>query len=61
MLKVFISSNQTEFTKERQFIKKQFEEDFFLKSFFEVFIFPLLFIFSYIILLLLRPIGMGLI
>ena len=38
MLKVFISSNQTEFTKERQFIKKQFEEDFFLKSFFEVFI-----------------------
>ena len=39
MIKVFISSNQTEFAKERQFIKKQFEEDFFLKSFFEVFIF----------------------
>ena len=39
MLKVFISSNQTEFETEREFIKNQFEEDFFLKSFFEVFLF----------------------
>lgn len=29
---VFISSNQTEFEKERQIIKKQFEDDYFLKS-----------------------------
>lgn len=33
MFKVFISSNQTEFEKERQFIKKEFEADYFLKSF----------------------------
>ena len=39
MFKVFISSNQTEFEKERQLIKKEFEEDYFLKSFFEVFLF----------------------
>lgn len=39
MFKVFISSNQKEFKKERQFIKEQFEEDYFLKSFFEVFLF----------------------
>lgn len=37
--KVFISSNQTEFEKERQYIKKQFEEDYFLKSLFDVFLF----------------------
>lgn len=36
---VFISSNQTEFEKERQIIKKQFEDDYFLKSFFNVFLF----------------------
>lgn len=39
MFKVFISSNQTEFEKERQFIKKEFEADYFLKSFFKVFLF----------------------
>ena len=31
MFKVFISSNQTEFEKERQFIKKEFEADYFSK------------------------------
>jgi len=39
MFKVFISSNQTEFEKERQKIKKEFEEDYFLKSFFKIFLF----------------------
>ncbi len=39
MFKVFISSNQMEFEKERLFIKKEFEEDYFLKSFFKVFLF----------------------
>ena len=36
---VFISSNQREFEKERQIIKKHFEEDYFLKSFFNPFLF----------------------
>lgn len=39
MFNVFISSNQTEFENERLFIKKEFEEDYFLKSFFKLFIF----------------------
>lgn len=39
MFKVFISSNQTEFAEYRQLIKEEFENDFFLKSFFKAFLF----------------------
>lgn len=39
MFKVFISSNQTEFAEYRQLINKEFEKDFFLKSFFKPFLF----------------------
>ena len=39
MFKVFISSNQTEFAGYRQVIKEEFENDFMLKSLFEIFLF----------------------